>query len=150
MSGSGSILRFFLAVFFLAGAGVAIAAQMVSVDRDEINMRTGPGIQYDAVFGLPRGYPLQVITRRGEWFMVRDFENDVGWVYGPLTSRRPHVVVKVERLNIRKAPGTGNRVIAVARAGEVLGTLAHRSGWVRVKRADGVIGWVSRRLVWGW
>ncbi|MEZ5651037.1 MAG: SH3 domain-containing protein [Burkholderiaceae bacterium] len=113
-------------------------------------MRTGPGTRYEAIFRLPRGYPLWVISRRGKWLEVRDYEKDVGWVYGPLTSRRPHVVVKVDRLNIRAAPGLGKRVVAVALGGEVLATLARRSGWIRIERADGVTGWVSRRLVWGW
>ncbi|MEZ5729856.1 MAG: SH3 domain-containing protein [Burkholderiaceae bacterium] len=150
MSGSRSILRFIISFLLLTSASVAIAAQMVSVDRREINMRTGPGTRYPAVFGLPRGYPLRVIARRGKWLKVRDYENDVGWVYGPLTSRRPHVVVKSDRLNIRKAPGVRHAVVAVASAGEVLRTLGHRGDWLRVARANGVAGWVSRRLVWGW
>jgi SH3-like domain-containing protein len=34
--------------------------------------------------------------------------------------------------------------------GELLKTLEKRRDWVRVERASGETGWVSRRLVWGW
>ena len=128
----------------------AQSRQMVSVDRPEINMRTGPGTGHDSVWLLSRGYPLQVLERKGKWLQVKDFENDKGWVYRPLTDRTPHFVVKTKVANIRKGPSTRTRVVGKAEYGDVLRTLAHKGDWAKIRDADGLVGWVARRLLWGW
>ena len=128
----------------------AQAQTMVSIDRSVVHLREGAGTQHDAVWKLSRGYPLKVIGKRGGWLRVRDFENDTGWVLARLTGRKAHRVVKVEVANLRSAAGTKARRIGQLHYGEVVRTLAHRPGWVRVKRHDGRIGWVARRLLWGW
>jgi SH3-like domain-containing protein len=128
---------------------LAHAQAMVSVARDRINMRAGAGTQHEVLWMLSRGYPLKVIGRAGTWLRVRDFEGDRGWVYKPLTSTRPHHIVKVSVANIRSAPGRRSRIVGRARYGDVLRTLERRPGWVKV-RADGAIGWVARPLLWGW
>lgn len=125
-------------------------AGFVSVARDEINMRTGPGTKYESRWMLSRGYPLQTISRQGDWLKVRDFEKDEGWVFRPLTGNTPHVVVTSTTANIRSGPGTNQRRVGRAEYGEVLRSHAKRGGWVQVSQQGGVKGWVARQLVWGW
>ena len=126
------------------------AAEMVSVNRPTVNMREGAGTNHSIVWVLDKGYPLRVTGRKGKWLEVRDFENDTGWVYRPLVARTPHVIVKAEVANIRSASGTHGRILGKAVYGEVLRTLAHRNAWVKVRRESGLVGWIARRLVWGW
>lgn len=140
---------FVLAASSFAPAG-AHARQMVSVDRAEINMRTGPGTGHESLWLLSRGYPLAVLGRKGKWLHVRDFENDEGWIYRPLTDRTPHFVVKAKTANIRSGPSTRNRIVGKASYGDVLRTLAHRGDWAKIRDAEGLVGWVARRLLWGW
>ncbi|MCO5100608.1 MAG: SH3 domain-containing protein [Burkholderiaceae bacterium] len=145
-------LSFTLAAF-LAGALASADAQsreMVSVDRPEINMRAGPGTGHDSIWLLGRGYPLQVLARKGRWLQVKDFENDRGWVYRPLTDATPHFVVKAKVANIRKGPSTTTRIVGKAHYGDVLRTLAHKGDWAKIRDADGLVGWVARKLLWGW
>jgi SH3-like domain-containing protein len=139
-----------LLVFLLSIASPAVAQQMVSVSGKEVNLRAGPGTQHDAHWIVSRGYPLQVVERRGNWLKVRDFENDEGWIYRPLTGRTPHLIVKVKIANMRSEPTTRSRIVAKLVYGEVLKTLKHDKGWVRVQREGGLRGWVARRLLWGW
>ncbi len=133
-----------------AATTTASAAGFVSVARDEINMRTGPGTKFESRWMLSRGFPLQTIARQGDWLKVRDFEKDEGWVFRPLTGNTPHVVVTSTTANIRNGPATNQRRIGRAEYGEVLRTHAKRAGWVQVSQEGGVKGWVSQRLVWGW
>ena len=135
---------------FLLTAPMVNAREMVSVDRPKINMREGAGKEFDAVWSLEKGYPLQVTGRRGNWLKVRDFENDRGWVYRPLVDKTPHYVVKAAVANIRRAPSGSARIVGRAEKGEVLRTLGHRNGWVQVAPESGANGWVARRLLWGW
>ena len=145
-----AVLRTVAALMLAASASTVLAIELVSVVRDDINMRAGPGTSHEALWSLPRGYPLQVIGRRGNWLQVRDFEQDLGWVYRPLTGKAPHFVVKSTTATIRSGPGTRHRRIGSAERGEVLKTLARRGDWVQVRQQGGLKGWVARRLLWGW
>lgn len=141
----------FIALALLTAIPAASARDMVAVSRNEINMRSGAGTNHEALWVLSRGYPLQVLAKKGQWIQVRDFENDRGWVYKPLTSTRaPHHVVKVQVLNIRSKPSLKSRILAKAVHGEILKTLGRKGDWVKVQQEGGPKGWVSRRLVWGW
>lgn len=142
-----------LLVLFLsmsAFVSAAQAQQMVSVARDAVNMRSAPGARSTVNWALARGYPLQVVARRGAWLQVRDFENDRGWVARSMTGRTPHHVVKARVANLRGTPSTRGRLVGKASYGDVLRTLERRGEWVKVKRADGRSGWVARSLLWGW
>jgi SH3-like domain-containing protein len=138
---------------WLAAAALALPAgaqTMVSVNRPEVNLRSGAGTQHEVLWVVSRGYPLQVLSREGQWLKVRDFENDTAWVWRPLTDLTPHHVVKVKTANIRSEPSTRSRILGQAEYGQVLRTLEKRPGWARVRHESGLTGWVSRNLLWGW
>ncbi len=130
-------------------AAPAQAQQMVSVSK-QAYLRDGAGTQHEARWLLDPGYPLVVLGRQGNWLQVRDFEDDTGWIYRPLTSAVRHHVVTSATANIRRGPGTNTRVVGRAKYGEVLRTLDKREHWVKVKKPGGPTGWVARRLLWGW
>lgn len=150
MSLSRSLFGLFFSAFLILAATAADARQMVSIDRPEVNMRSGASTRHPTLWTLSAGYPLMVIGQQGQWYKVRDFENDEGWVYRPLTARKPHFVVKSKIVNVRSGPGTNNRIVGKAEYGEVLRTLGQRAGWARVRLPGGQTGWVARRLLWGW
>lgn len=143
--------RFFsIAGLCLALVAAPAAAEMVSIKGSVVNMRSGPGTNTEVLWELERGYPLQVLQRKGSWLQVKDFENDKGWVARTLTGKVPHHIVKAKIANIRSGPGTGFRVVGKAERYDLLRTRGAKTGWVRVERGDGVKGWISKRLLWGW
>ncbi|HRA79036.1 MAG TPA: SH3 domain-containing protein [Burkholderiaceae bacterium] len=150
MTGTRRLPGLLFALLTLLLVQAVQAREMVSVARAEINMRSGPGTGHDVTWMLTRGYPLQVLGRKGQWLRVRDFESDEGWVFRSLTGKVPHYVVKAKVANLRSAPSMRGRIVGKAGYGEVLRTLAHRDGWARVRNEDGLVGWVARRLLWGW
>ncbi|MDX5451227.1 MAG: hypothetical protein LPK27_00505, partial [Rhodococcus sp. (in: high G+C Gram-positive bacteria)] len=58
------------ASLFTLAAPSAHAVEMVTVDRDVINMRAGPGTGHQATWRLNRGYPLIVTARKNGWLAV--------------------------------------------------------------------------------
>ena len=141
---------YLLPALLLLAAWQAAAQRMVSVSRDEVNLRSGAGTQHPADWKLGRGYPLRVIGSQGSWLKVIDFENDTGWISQPLTSHTPHHVVKVKVANMRSEPSTGSRIVAKLAYGDVLKTLKRSGAWVKLQREGGLRGWVARGLLWGW
>lgn len=148
------VARYFLIVLLLGTLAVdtpqASAQQMVSVSREEVNLRSGPGTGYSAEWVLSRGFPLKVVGRRGDWLQVQDFENDKGWILRTLTGSTPYHIVKVKTANVRSQPTTSSRIVGKVSYGDALKTLERRSGWVKIQRDGGLRGWISRNLLWGW
>jgi len=147
---SRSVCGFFIALTATLFAGLGQAREMVSIDRPQVNMRSGAGTQHDILWALAEGYPLEVTGHKGKWLKVRDFEQDTGWVYRPLVSKKPHVIVKASVANVRRTASTRSRIVGKVQYGEVLHRLERRQGWVKVERGNGVTGWIARKLLWGW
>jgi len=146
--------RYFLIVLvagtFALDMPQAVAQQMVSVAREEVNLRSGPGTSHSAEWVLGRGFPLKVVGRRGNWLQVQDFENDKGWILRTLTGKTAYHIVKVKTANVRSQPSTSSRIVGKVSYGDTLKTLERRTGWVKVQRDGGIRGWISRKLLWGW
>jgi SH3-like domain-containing protein len=135
--------------------GQAAGITMVSVGGEKVNLRKGPSTQYPIIWELGKGFPLKVIGSQGNWIKVADFENDVGWIYKNLVSKKPHLIVQTNknsraRINIRSGPGTKYEIVGKAEYGVVFETLKRGDGWVKVRHEKGLTGWVKRNLLWGW
>ena len=143
-----------LGFLLLWGAAVrpamAASSRMVSASVDELNLRSGPSTRHEARWTVSKGFPLKVLSKRGTWLQVSDFENDKAWVYAPMTSKTPYHVVKAQRANLRRSPTTGSAIVAKLQYGDVLRTLERRGSWLKVRLASGATGWIAKRLVWGW
>ena len=145
------LLFTFCSVFLFATLS---SAQMLSVDGENVNLRSGPGTKYQVKWEYGKGFPLKVISKKGDWVKVSDFENDSGWIYKPLLSKKGHMIVKAfkdknKRINIRSGPGTRYKVVGKAYYGVVFETLGQENGWAKVRHESGLVGWIKRTLVWG-
>jgi len=154
---SRGIIRILLLLMFMTWSvcGQAAGMTMVSVSGEKVNLRKGPSTSSPIIWELGKGFPLKVVGSKGSWYKVSDFENDVGWIYKNLVSRKPHLIVKVnknskDQINIRSGPGTKYQVVGKAQYGVVFETLQRKSGWVKVRHETGLTGWVMRSLLWGW
>ncbi len=138
---------------FLTCQGNAFA-EMVSIKGENINMRSGPGTNYDVLYELGSGIPLDVIKRSGDWLNIRDFEGDTGWVHESTVCSTPQVIVKANKntqsqVNIRSGPGMNNKIVATAYYGVVFEKIGEEGQWVQVEHNPEVKGWVDRKLLWG-
>ena len=144
------IRRLCLGLVFLFFFTSIAHAEMVSISRHKVSIRSGPGTTSPIKWELGLGYPLKVVGRKGNWLKVTDYESDTGWVYKKLVSKTPHMIVKNEKTNIRKGPGKGQGIVGEANRGVVLRTVKHKKGWVQVRHESGLTGWIRRDLLWGW
>jgi len=124
------------------------AAEIVSISKDGVNIRSGPSTDHEVLWEVFKGFPLKVVGRKGKWVQVVDFEGDKGWVYGPLLSKSPTVIVKVDTANMRVGPGTNYEVVAQVKYGVVFTPLERQGEWVKVRHADSTVGWIYAPLLW--
>ncbi|MDD3815712.1 MAG: SH3 domain-containing protein [Desulfocapsaceae bacterium] len=129
-------------------------AEMKSTSGEKVSLRTGPGEQYSVKWELGNGFPVRILSKKGKWTKVQDFENDKGWVNASMLNNEPHVIVKVnkgknKKINIRSGPGTKYSVVGKAYYGVVFEKKEQKKGWVKVKHESGLEGWIEKTLVWG-
>ncbi len=138
------ILSVTLSCLFAVSVG---ATEFVSVIKDGVNLRSGPGTDHEILFQLPAGYPLQVLERGDSWLKVRDYENDRGWIYEGLVSAAPYVIVKVNDGNIRSGPGTDHDKAGRVIRDVILRKIGQKGDWIKVSHPK-LTGWIYKKLVW--
>ncbi|MCW5200962.1 MAG: SH3 domain-containing protein [Candidatus Electronema sp. VV] len=148
MKKTSSCLILLLTLALLTLHTAAALAEMVSVSRENAKMLSGPNGKAKVLWTLGQGFPLKVLKRSGNWVQVRDFENSSGWIHKTAASKQGHMIVKKRKINIRSTPSERGKVVAKASYGVVFKTLEKKKGWVKVKQ-DGVSGWVSDDMLWG-
>ena len=136
-----------MAIVLLAGPAIA---KKLSVAVDKGNVRSGPGTDREILWSVGKYYPVDIIKKSGGWYYISDFEGDTGWMHGSLLKEIPSVIVKATLVNVRQGPGTKAKVIFQAEKGVSLRRLETKKDWLKVKHADGDVGWIHKSLVWGY
>ncbi len=149
-----------LAVLLAAAAGPLGAApegtglplpRFVHLRAQEVNLRTGPGVQYPVEWVYHRqNLPVEIIAEYNTWRKVRDWQGTQGWVHqSMLGGERTFIVVGAVR-TIRRSSGTKSPPQARAEPGVIGRLLAcpGESAWCEVEIGN-VRGWLRRVEFWG-
>ena len=132
------------------GTGLPLP-RFVSLRANEVNLRTGPGVQYpvDWVY-LRRKLPVEIIAEYGTWRKVRDWQGTQGWVHQSMLAGLRTFIVTGATRTIRRKGDAGSPAVATLEVG-VIGNLVscpNLNGWCRVEIA-GNKGWLRRVDFWG-
>ena len=125
------------------------SAKRLSIAAHRANVRSGPGTDHQILWSVGKYYPVDTIRRSGNWYKIRDFEGDMGWIHRSLLKKIPAVIVKRTIVNVRKGPGINFRVVFQAEKGVSFRLLKRKGKWLKVRHEDGDVGWIHRNLVWG-
>jgi SH3-like domain-containing protein len=121
------------------------------VNVPEANLRSGPGTKYEKTWEVFKYMPFNKLSKRGNWYKVKDVDGDTHWVYRKLvTDKFRCAVVKVEKANIRNGPGTNysKNALSPSLKYDSFKVLQIKSSWVKVIDEFGDTGWISRKLLW--
>jgi SH3-like domain-containing protein len=134
----------------IKGTGLPLP-RYVSLRAGEVNLRTGPGVQYpvDWVY-LRQNLPMEIIAEYGTWRKVRDWQGTQGWVHQSMVSRLRTLIITGNTRTVRRKADAQSKPIAILEAG-VIGKLLScpdLNGWCRVDVA-GQKGWLRRVDFWG-
>jgi SH3-like domain-containing protein len=135
-------------ILFFCGSALA---ERLAVSVSVANIRSGPGTKgYDVLWRAEQYYPIEVLTKKGEWYQFKDFEGDKGWVHKSLVGDIPSVITNRDECNFRSGPGTGPeyRVLFVIEKGVPFKILEKKGDWLHVQHGDGDKGWIHKSLVW--
>jgi cell wall-associated NlpC family hydrolase len=135
-----------------------------SAGEERLNLRNGPGTEYDLVGRMAPSTPVQVIGKHGDWLQVRErVDKPVFWVSAELVNMPdgaiwtlfdvadqdipPPPPPKVGSVNetglaLRDGPGTNYFALTKLQAGAKLDLLERYQDWYHVGIPGGSDGWV--------
>lgn len=152
-------LRKFLFVFFFISISSHSfpdigLSETLSIQGDKVNLRISPDQKSRTLWEYGNGFPLEVLKKQGDWVMVKDFENDSGWIHKSRLQKSHQVIVKANKndektINIRSGAGTDHQIVGNAYYGVVFSALEKKGMWIQVRHESGLTGWVKLDLVWG-
>ncbi len=123
------------------------SAEMVSLSVKKGNVRNAPG---GAVVWEAYQYtPFAVVSKKGAWVEVKDFEQDTGWIHSSILGTTPSVIVKTNKANLREGAGTGYPVVWVLEKGYPLKIVKRVGPWYQVTDDGETSGWLHESTVWG-
>lgn len=117
-----------------------------------------PALLYDApstaagkVAVAGSGVPLEVVVDTDAWIKVRDASGRLSWVEKSALGGAKTVMVKAETSTLRKQPRADAEAVAQVARGVLLQLTgpADAFGWLPVKHADGLTGWLPAHEAWG-
>jgi SH3-like domain-containing protein len=139
-----------LAVVLLAASLPASAAEFRSIAESGTVMYDAPSVKSKKLFAASRAYPVEIVVSIDNWVKVRDATGELAWVEKKTLSDRRTVVITAPVAEIRQAASDQSGVAFQAQQGVVLEVAENpAAGWVKVRHADGVTGYVRVAQVWG-
>jgi uncharacterized protein YvpB len=120
------------------------ASSSYIVDATSLNVRSGPGTNYERIGSLPQGSSIQVIQRLDNGWYKITYKSQTGYVSGHYVKTNDKLYrVDATALNVRKGPGLNYSKIGLLKNGSVLSVIHKESnGWYKVSY-NGTSGYVS-------
>ena len=125
--------------------------RFASLRAGEVNVRTGPGVQYPVDWVFQRqGLPVEVIAEYRTWRKIRDWQGTQGWVHQSLLAGKRTVIVIGGVRALHAKPEPDAKAVAQLEAGVVASLVScpEGSAWCRIE-VDGFDGWLRRVDFWG-
>lgn len=139
-----------LAIALLAVPLALPAAEFRSIAEAGTVMYDAPSVKSKKLFAASRAYPVEIVVSIDNWAKVRDAAGELAWVEKKTLSERRTVVVTAPVADVRQAANEQSPVAFQAQQGVVLDvTEPPASGWVKVRHADGIAGYVRINQIWG-
>ncbi|MFA5906624.1 MAG: SH3 domain-containing protein, partial [Desulfobacula sp.] len=106
------------------------------------------GTEEKTAWQVEQYHPFIVIEKKGNWYKVKDYENDVAWLHSSLLGKVDSVITIKDKTNIRTKPDAKSSVMFTVDKGVPFKVLERKGNWIKIQHADGDVGWVNNTLVW--
>lgn len=144
------MLKKVLGIIFLLIPALAAATDYRSVAAPKAVLYDAPSQSAAKVFLLSQFYPVEVIVNLGDWLKVRDAEGGLFWIEAKNLSPTRTIIVTAAT-DIYQQTQDNAPVLAHVEQNVTLELLdpAPSGGWLKVKHAHGITGFVRFTSVWG-
>ena len=137
-----------IALSFFLMPGAVHAEERLSVISSIANMRSGPGTEDTVLWQVEQYHPVIVVEKKGNWYKVKDYENDTAWLHNSLLGKVDSVITVKDKSNVRSKPDVMSSIKFTVDKGVPFKVLERKGPWIKIQHADGDVGWIHNTLVW--
>ena len=145
-----SNLVFVVGLACLLAVSAAWGAEFRSVAINGAILYDAPSFKANRLYLISKQYPLEIVSRSGEWTKVRDAGGDLSWIASNMLTDKRTLMVFANVAEIREAPNENAAIVFRAEKNVVLELVEPpTSTWIKVKHRDGPIGYARINQLWG-
>ena len=134
------------------GTGLPLP-RFVSLKSDSVNVRRGPGQDYDIAFTFVRaGLPVEITQEFGNWRKIRDSDGAEGWIFHSLLSgRRTAIVAPWEAAGQFPAhrSAEASAIVVAYLEPRVVAHVERCTGTWCLLSGPAFQGWIEQERLWG-
>lgn len=147
----------FTAIIFLCTAGVEfVYADEAIIEGSNLNIRSGPGTDYESVGTADTGETYSIIQQKDGWVEI-EIQNGTGWVAeefitvskssnGTEETNVSSITIQYENTQVREGPSTDYDIIHFAKKGTEYEVLSQNDEWYEIAANDHT-GYILEDLV---
>lgn len=149
-----SVLSF---IFLQANIQSAQAGEVI-INADELNIRSGPGTEFEPIGQADTGESYPLVSQEGDWVEIQLEQDNAGWVASEFVtieaekeesvtdSNATVITVSHDNTQIRNGPSTENDIIQFAEEGSQFEVTGETDDWYEIS-GNGVGGYVYKKLI---
>ena len=135
------------------GASGLPLPRFVSLKSDKVNVRIGPGQDYDVAWIFVRaGWPVEITQEFENWRKIRDSDGAEGWIFHSLLSGRRTALVtpwaETGESAVREEADPKADILAFLEPRVFAEVSRCEKDWCQV-RGNGYAGWIEQARLWG-
>jgi SH3-like domain-containing protein len=144
------LLRTCLLLTLLCVSTCTYAVEYVSVSNQDVRLYDAPSVQAKKRGRVSGAMPYEVVVTLKGWLKVRDLDGKMYWLEsGNVTSKRT-VLVTTAAADVFELPAFASRLLFRVTQDVTLEWLETTgTGWVKIRHADGDVGYIRSEEVWG-
>ena len=122
--------------------------RFLSLKKSKVNVRYGPGFDYDVKYIYKKiNLPLKIIDKKENFRRVIDFKNNSGWIHVSQLKKTKSFIILDEKILFIK-PSLFSKPIVKIEKGRLLTYIKCKNNWCKVKTEE-YYGWVKTDNIWG-
>jgi len=144
------VLFFIVMVLLAVPLGLAGAG---TINDNGVNVRSGPGTNYNILNTLTKGTMITILETRGDWQQIQ-YGSLQGWVKSafisagnPASSATCRLRVTGDLVNLRSGPDTASNKVGQVRKGDILSIIEVDGNWYHIKTPSGLDGYIRSDYV---
>ncbi len=141
-------------LFLYSLVSTANAASFGTLKKNEVNVRNGPGEEYQIIRKFTKaGLPVQIVHKLDNWYLIKDFEDETGWVrVNAVSFGIKNGMVLENNTAVCRLPVSGTEkcnTIAILKQEVIVSIKACGEKWCRIIIDKSTTGWIEKNKIWG-
>ena len=140
----------FIGIMCLMSLSAASGSEFRSVAVNGAILYDAPSFKANRLYLISKQYPVEIVSRSGEWIKVRDANGDLSWIAANMLTDKRTLMVIANAADVRDAPNESAAIVFRAEKNVVLELVEPpTSTWIKVRHRDGQTGYARLNQIWG-